>query len=78
MSDMIKHPDHYTWHPSKIECRTIVQEFPYNIGVAMSYQWRYQHKGTPIEDLRKAIQHIEFEIERIRAGHEQPGTENRL
>lgn len=62
--DEISAPDHYTWHPVA-EARHITQEFPANIAIAMNYLWRYRHKGTPTKDLRKAIQHIQFEIERI-------------
>ena len=34
-------------------------------GTAINYIWRHQHKATPIQDLRKAIKHLEFEIERL-------------
>ena len=57
--------DHYKKHPTGIECRTICEHFPYNVGVAMAYLWRHEHKGQPVTDLLKAIEHIKFEIERI-------------
>ena len=64
-TDEIDHPDHYNWHPSGVECQTIVREFSYNVGTAISYLWRHNHKGTPISDLYKARKHIEFEIARL-------------
>lgn len=65
MTDTIKHPKHYTWHPEG-ECIKIVQEFPYNVGVAIAYCWRHGHKGNPVGDLEKAIQHLQFEVKRLR------------
>lgn len=62
--DLINHPYHYTWHPSGVECKDIIQEFSYNIGSAMGYLWRHKYKNG-VQDLKKAIQHIQFEIERL-------------
>lgn len=62
---MSENPDYYTWHPVA-ECYEVVSHFPYNIGVAMAYLWRAGRKTPdPRLDLRKAIRHIEFEIERL-------------
>lgn len=60
-------PDHYTRHPSGIECIQITRHENFCIGNAMKYLWRRNEKGKPIEDLRKAIRYIEFEIERLEA-----------
>lgn len=66
MSDKIEHPDHYKWHPSGVECVTIVQDFTYNLGTAIAYLWRAGRKtANAIEDLRKAQRHIDFEIARL-------------
>ena len=66
--DTIHNPPHYTSHPTGVECKDIVQEFTYNIGVAMSYLWRAPFKhDSAIEDLQKAIKHIGFEIERLQS-----------
>lgn len=63
----INQPNHYTWHPAGIECKEIAQEFNYNLGTAIAYIWRCGHKhATPIEDLQKAVKHLEFEIERLK------------
>ena len=66
--DSVDHPDHYTWHPTGIECIEVIEEFPHNIAAAMGYCWRHQRKGRPIEDLRKAVWHIQREIQRIETG----------
>lgn len=74
--DGVNHPNHYTWHPSGVECIDIIQEFDYNIGAAVGYLWRYKYKDG-VRDLRKAIQHIQFEIERIESNAEpEPYTLN--
>jgi len=65
----ITHPPHYTSHPSGIEAWTIAEAFSYHIGTAIAYLWRAEHKNG-IEDLRKAIQHIEREILRLEKGRE--------
>ena len=57
------------------ECKDVIGEFTYNIGAAMKYLWRHgrkteegmSEKEKAIEDLRKAVQHIEFEIKRLEA-----------
>jgi hypothetical protein len=63
-SDPVNSPDHYTWHPAGVECISIIEVFPHNIAAAMGYLWRHDHKGEPIQDLRKAVWHIEREIKR--------------
>lgn len=61
--DPVSSPSHYTWHPF-CECKDVVQHFPYNIGTAIAYLWRAERKNG-IEDLQKAITHIQFEIDRL-------------
>jgi hypothetical protein len=65
-ADPIQRPNHYTWHPSGVECKTIVSAFSYNLGTAIAYIWRAERKNG-VEDLRKAIRHLEFELERLEA-----------
>lgn len=62
-----EHPKHYNTHPSGVECITIIQEFPFNIGTAMKHLWRAGLKeGNPVnKDLEKAIEYIQFEIKRL-------------
>lgn len=66
MSDPVKSPKHYTVHPSGVECITIVEHMPFNVGNAMKYLWRAGLKTVdPIQDLQKAAKYIEFEIARL-------------
>lgn len=62
--DNVKHPKHYTQHPSGVECINISRHFNFCMGNAIKYIWRADLKGNDIEDLRKAIQYLEYEIER--------------
>lgn len=60
-------PDHYTSHPSGVECIKIIRHMPTCIAMAVKYLWRLDDKydGTKdIEDLRKAIRWLEEEIDK--------------
>ena len=63
-------PNYYVGKRYKIEARKVVEDFQgdnYNLGVAISYLLRAGKKeGNPIEqDIRKAIDHLHFELDRI-------------
>ena len=63
-------PFYYVGKRYKIEARKVVEDFQgdnYNLGVALSYLMRAGKKeGNPIEqDIRKAIDHLHFELDRI-------------
>lgn len=62
------HPAHYNAHPSGVECITIVEHFNFNIGNAVKYLWREGLKENSLDDLRKAMKYIEFEIARRERG----------
>jgi hypothetical protein len=64
MKDNINHPQHYTAHPSGIECIEVTEHMSFCVGNAVKYLWRADHKGNDIEDLRKAAWYINREIER--------------
>lgn len=64
MSDPVKHPAHYTAHPSGVECIDITKHMNFCLGNAIKYIWRAELKHDTIEDLRKAIVYLEFEIKR--------------
>lgn len=59
-------PDHYKWIPG-VECKQVTDHLNFNLGSAFKYIYRNGRKPTEtsIEDLRKAIKFIEFEIERL-------------
>lgn len=60
----VSHPKHYTSHPSGVECIDIVKHMNFPLGSAIKYIWRVDLKGDPIENLEKAIENIQIEIER--------------
>ena len=59
--------NYYNWHP-EIECYKVSQHFPGNLAQAIQYIWR---SGGPVvkdnvkQDLEKAIDFIQYEIERL-------------
>jgi len=65
--EKVNHPRHYNQHPSGIECITIIESMPFNVGTAIKYLWRAGLKdGSPTdEDYRKAIWYIERERKRL-------------
>jgi hypothetical protein len=65
MNDSINHPKHYAETVPGIECIEVTQHFNINRGNAIKYIWRAGHKNDEIEDLKKAIQYLNFEIQRI-------------
>lgn len=70
MNNNVSHPAHYTQgpvHPAcgeVVECITITEHHNYNVGNAIKYLWRADHKDNALEDLAKAAQYIQFEIDR--------------
>jgi len=74
--DEVKKPKHYNSHPSGVECITIAQHMTFCAGNALKYIWRAGLKTADseiprekhLEDLRKAVQYLKFEINRIEFG----------
>jgi hypothetical protein len=66
-NDSVNHPNHYTSHPSGIECIEITRNYNFNIGNAIKYLWRQGLKDSnpAIQDLEKAIWYIKDEIKRL-------------
>jgi len=58
-------PSHYRRHPSGVECIEITRHLNFNVGNAIKYIWRYQDKGDPIENLKKAQWYLNDEIVRL-------------
>ncbi|WP_342627541.1 DUF3310 domain-containing protein [Nguyenibacter vanlangensis] len=60
MNDPVRHPSHYTSHPSGIECLEVTRHMSFDLGNATKYLWRgwtnQKHSG-PI-DLEKAAFYI--------------------
>lgn len=66
--DLVNHPPHYTADPSGIECIDVIQHRNFCIGNAIKYIWRHDSKGTPVQDLQKAVWYLNKEIERLEVG----------
>ena len=65
MNDLINSPNHYTAHPSGVECVEVAEHMNFCLGNAVKYIWRADLKHSDgIEDLRKARWYIEREIAR--------------
>ena len=47
--------------------KDIVGGYSYNVGTAMAYLLRspYKHEESPMEDIAKARDHLNFELERL-------------
>lgn len=77
--DMINNPHHYKSHPSGIECIQIVEHLPFNLGNAVKYMFRCDHKHPePVLDLKKALWYInrdERRMENLPSGQEIRGVE---
>ena len=59
LTEQVTHPGHYNQNP--LECIDAIEgsmstdEFAgFLKGNVLKYLWRYKHKGSPIEDLKKA------------------------
>jgi hypothetical protein len=66
MADMINHPPHYTSHPLGVECITITEHMPFNVGSAIKYLWRAGLKTTErTPNLQKAAWYVAREIQRV-------------
>lgn len=63
MTDQVKQPAHYTGHPSGVEPITITKHMNFPLGSVIKYVMRCDLKGKPIEDLKKARQFLDIEIE---------------
>lgn len=64
MNPTINHPAHY--NVGKIEVIDAIEEWDlnFNLGNAVKYIARADHKGKPLEDLNKALWYVNREIER--------------
>ena len=73
MTDNVSHPAHYTG--GGIECIDAMKsaltpdEFRgYLRGNAVKYLWRYDRKGEPVEDLRKAAWYLDRLTDEMEVG----------
>lgn len=79
-NDTVNHPEHYTSHPSGVECIDITEHYDFCIGNAIKYLWRAGLKTEEgktdvqkeLEDLKKAQWYIDRKIQKL--GKESPKT----
>ena len=66
MPDIIKHPSHYI-EGRKYEPKDVIRDWQlnFNLGSAVKYISRAGRKDDVVQDLNKAIQFIQFEIDAI-------------
>ena len=64
-NDVVKHPAHYCY--GKYEPKDIIRDWGlnFNLGNVIKYVARAGHKNDILEDLLKAKQYLEFEIEAL-------------
>ncbi len=62
--DPVNHPEHYTSHPSGVECIEVVRHMGFNLGNVVKYIWRAGIKDAEVElqDLEKAAWYLQDEI----------------
>jgi hypothetical protein len=60
-------PIHYKQSPSGVECITVIEHMPFNVGTAIKYLWRagLKDNNPTIQDLQKSIWYINREIQRL-------------
>lgn len=63
--DTVKRPNHYQSHPSGIEPIEITKHESFLRGNIIKYVMRAPYKGRELEDLKKARQYLDWEIERV-------------
>jgi hypothetical protein len=49
MNDNVNHPEHYTRHPSGVECIRITEWMSFCLGNVIKYVWRAPLKGRAAE-----------------------------
>ena len=64
-NDIVKHPAHYCY--GKYEPKDVIRDWGlnFNLGNVIKYVARAGHKNDILEDLLKAKQYLEFEIEAL-------------
>lgn len=62
LDEKVDHPKHYTY--GNIETIEVIEDWNlgYNLGNVLKYIARADHKGNPVEDLKKARWYLEREI----------------
>ena len=62
-------PNYYIGSRYKYEARKVIEDFElsYNTGTAVTYLLRAERKhASPIECIQKAINHLQFELDKLK------------
>lgn len=61
----VNHPNHYNKHT--IEPIDVINdwELPFDLGAVVKYISRYRYKGSPVEDLKKAVWYLNDFVQRL-------------
>lgn len=64
--DAVNHPSHYNQHPSGVECITVTEHLPHNIGNVVKYLWRagLKENAPTDQDYNKAVWYLLREMRR--------------
>lgn len=61
--DVVRHPRHYAGGGWPFECIDLTRCLSFCLGNAVKYVWRHRDKGTPRQDLEKALVYLEWSAE---------------
>lgn len=67
-ADVVNHPAHYNSHPSGVETIRLTEHMDFLLGNVIKYVMRCEHKGEPLQDLRKARFYLDRKISQLEAG----------
>lgn len=57
--------DHYKQHPSGVEAIELTRHESFLRGNILKYVLRAPYKGSELQDLKKAAEYLQWEIERV-------------
>lgn len=65
MNDIATRPPHYTY--GKYEPRDVITDWGlnFNLGNVIKYIARAKRKGNDLQDLRKALDYLDYEVRRL-------------
>lgn len=65
MTDDINHPEHYRKGKVEVYDFIVDQNLPWEASNVIKYLCRYQYKGTPLKDLKKAKWYLDKLVEQM-------------
>lgn len=71
--DNVNHPQHYL-QLEGIEVVDITEQFDFLLGNVLKYIMRHEHKGNPLEDLKKAQFYLNRKIRNLESDLEDNTT----